>query len=74
MIMSNDPIIATESDEMLSTVNIKYGFMKQLKLVQFKDPKSDKWGYKNQEAGEIVIEPKFDDSRFFNEGFAAVKL
>jgi WG containing repeat len=72
--MSNNPIIATESDEFISTANTKYGSMKQLKLVQFKDPNSDKWGYKSQETGEIVIEPKFDDSRFFNEGLAAVKL
>ena len=33
----------------------------------------DKWGYINKK-GEFVINPQFDDARFFLEGLARVKI
>jgi len=33
----------------------------------------DKWGYINA-AGEVVIEPRFDDARYFTEGLAIVRI
>jgi WG containing repeat len=43
-------------------------------LETYRDPNNKKWGFKNKMTGVILIEPKFDQTLFFFEGFAPVEL
>jgi len=60
-----EPIVATVVGEEIDNINDG--------IYSFKNKKSEKWGYKN-ENGEIAINPQFDIVRPFFDGMAVVKV
>ncbi|MEZ5053865.1 MAG: WG repeat-containing protein [Chitinophagales bacterium] len=46
----------------------------QAQYYSFYDETTDKYGFKDDKTGEIIIEPKYDKAEDFSEGLAAVKI